>query len=384
MSAKPRAELVMLLVAVVVCLLVAEWVFATFRPQMTMSVLLRNSPRIFRESDFLPYELIPDADSRHATAEFDCPVRINSQGYRGPDFDPERPLGSRILVVGDSFTFGHGCAGDECYASVLRRFLGARLGESVIEVINAGYACGYYPDTYYVYLRRLGLDLSPDLVVVGFFIGNDVDRQDLAFNEWVEVDGRGLPLRVASTEAHVEGGYWVTNQRQLRYRLPVLRNSHLFQALVSVVKRTATTEGDGGPYYNEVMYVPEYTDRTRKAVERVKMLFREMDTMARDRGARLVVLMIPTVEQVETARFFGAEDRDGSLDLDKPQRLFGEFFRSEGIEFVDLLPAMRESARVRPLYFPNDQHWTLEGNEVAGRLLGQALIERGLVPRLEG
>jgi hypothetical protein len=376
---KIKAELVLFFVVVVVCLLAAEWFVGIVRPQMTMSTLLADSPRIFRESDILPYQLIPNAYSAHTTAEFSVPIRINSEGYRGPEFDPGSPRGFRVLVLGDSFTFGHGCTAEECYVGVLGSALEDSLGPGVTEVINAGYVSCYYPDSYYTYLVREGLELSPGLVVVGFFLGNDVDRQGLGFNDWLEVDDDGLPLRVASTVAHVENGYWVSNERQLRYRYPVLRNSQLFQLLVSATERVR--HGGEGPYYNRLMYVPEYSERTEEAVERVKRLMSGMHRAASERGTRFVVLMIPDIEQVETRSFFGDEGPPPGLDLEKPQRIFRAFFEEQGIDYVDLLPTMRDASVGRSLYYPIDQHWTPEGNAVCGRWLAMELLRRGLVPR---
>jgi hypothetical protein len=61
-------------------------------------------------------------------------------------------------------------------------------------------------------------------------------------------------------------------------------------------------------------------------------------------------------------------------DLEKPQRIFAEFFAANGIEYIDLLPALRAEARAAQLYFPADQHWNIRGNETASRLLADALL----------
>ncbi|MFH1689406.1 MAG: SGNH/GDSL hydrolase family protein [Candidatus Eisenbacteria bacterium] len=378
MTKATRGALAVSFVTTALCLLLAEWVIATLRPQMTMAVLLEDAPRIFRSSDVLPYQLVPNAESAHRTAEFSVPIRINSCGYRCREFDVAKGEQFRILVVGDSFTFGHGCTSQECYASALQRELEEALGPGAAEVINAGYASCYYPDTYYLYLKTFGLELDPDLVIVGFFVGNDVDRQGMVFNEWVEVDERGLPLRIASANAHVEDGYWVSDSRLLRYRYPILRNSHLFQAIVSVLRSSGAPAE--GRYRNELMYRPSYAERTIGAVDGVKRLFTEMDAMTKASGAQFLVFSIPAIEQVEPHRFFDEEGADSSLDILKPQRLFGEFFEESGIDFVDPLPFLRSMSE-ESLYYPIDQHWTPAGNELAGRWLARRLLEMGAVPR---
>jgi len=135
-----------------------------------------------------------------------------------------------------------------------------------------------------------------------------------------------------------------------------------------------------GPYYNERMYVSPYSERTEDAVERVERLLLGMNRVATENGARFLVVMIPAIEQVETRRFFGDAGPDDSLDLDKPQRLFGEFLDEAGIPYLDLLPALRDSSHSGRLYYPIDQHWTPEGNAVAGRRLARFLLENGTTP----
>jgi hypothetical protein len=369
-------SLVLLAVSVVACLLVGEWVVATLNPQPTRSVLLGNAPRVFRESDLLPYELLPGAVSEHVTSEFRVPVRINSLGYRGPEFDPIMRGQFRVLVVGDSFTFGHGCAAEETYAAVLGRELSVRCPDREVEVINAGYASCNYPDTYYLYLREIGLDLEPDLVIVGFFVGNDVDEQRLVFHEWAEVDAAGLPLRIVANDARVEDGYWVSRRRARRYRIPVIRDSHLAHAILGALSGVGTP--DKGPYYSELIYRDEYAERTRAAAERVRRLFAAMETEAESHGARLVVLMIPAREQVMPESVFGEAGPPEGVDLGKPQRQFAAFFEERGIEYVDLLPDLKAIAEREDPYYAGDQHWTPRGHEIVAGLLAQRLTALGI------
>ena len=97
-------------------------------------------------------------------------------------------------------------------------------------MINGGFAAGYYPDTYYLYLKNIGLDLDPDLVLLGLFIGNDIDYPTAGENEWTSVDADGLPLSIQNIGSTVDdGGYLVRSNPAGRYRYPVLRNSHLIQ-----------------------------------------------------------------------------------------------------------------------------------------------------------
>jgi len=370
-----RSSVILLLVTTTICLILGEVIVALIAPQQTISVVRGNAPRIFRESDYLPYELLPGAESAHTTPEFSTPIRINSHGYRGPDFEREKRGHLRILVLGDSFTFGHGVTENETYSAVLGRALTQADPGRPIEVINAGYASCNYPDTYYLYLRKAGLALEPDIVVVGFFIGNDIDRQGHMLHEWTQVDSSGLPLRIVGRAAHVEDGYWVSNRRAARHRLPLVRSSHLAQAVITALGRLRA--GPRSPVFNEVIYLEEYPDHAAEAAARVRRMFAAMKALTDESGAELVVLEIPTYEQVFPQLVFGESGSLGGLDLLKPQREFNEFFSEVGISYLDLLPEFQDYAPGESLYFHSDQHWTALGHELAGKRLAEWLLSAG-------
>jgi hypothetical protein len=65
--------------------------------------------------------------------------------------------------------------------------------------------------------------------------------------------------------------------------------------------------------------------------------------------------------------------------IDKPQRILAEYFDSQGMNYLDLLPIMRQEAHSKPLYYALDQHWNERGNALAGRAIAGFLVERGLV-----
>ena len=93
--------------------------------------------------------------------------RTNSLGFRDREFPvARRPDELRILALGDSFTFGQGVQLEDCWVQVLEREL-ARTRAGPVEVINGGYCRGSKPDEYAVWLPTNGLELDPDLVIVG-------------------------------------------------------------------------------------------------------------------------------------------------------------------------------------------------------------------------
>jgi hypothetical protein len=87
----------------------------------------------------------------------------NSKGLRGKaEYPYERTGGEqRIVVLGDSFTFGEEVSDDETYSHDLQASLPST------EILNLGVQ-GYGHDQMLMYLKEEGVKYHPDVVVVGF------------------------------------------------------------------------------------------------------------------------------------------------------------------------------------------------------------------------
>jgi lysophospholipase L1-like esterase len=109
------------------------------------------------------------------------PVRINNLGFRDPrDYDlRKRPNTFRILVLGDSVTFGHGSVYEHTYPYLLEQRLRAWRHNVEWHVWNAAVP-GHNTSQQLALLEDVGPRFQPDLVVVGFFendlIGNQTRR----------------------------------------------------------------------------------------------------------------------------------------------------------------------------------------------------------------
>jgi hypothetical protein len=371
-----------LVLSTLLALLLAEVVVRTFFPRRTIAVLTGLYPAMFAPSDYLPYRLQPNFSGRLARGEFDTTIRINSRGYRGGEFAAGRGEDAlRILVAGDSFTFGWGVDDQEAYPAGLQPRLAAAVPSRRVEVINAGFAACYSPDTYYLYLKREGLHLAPDVIVVGLYVGNDLDNIAAFENEWTEVDAAGLPLRIQNKDAHVVGSVYLPRRVPYRYRVPGLSRLHLFQAgadawwelrprLMTVLPLGVVhaQAGAGGGADVPYIYRHRYEERTQSVLTRVKGLLEATAALAAGAGVPLYVVVIPEDLQMDPGRF-----ADGSGEIDKPQRLLREFFEEKGIRHLDLLPWLRERAAGRQIYYPGDRHWNALGHELAADRLSTFL-----------
>jgi len=72
---------------------------------------------------------------------------------------------TRILMLGDSFTQGNEVS------QTFSQLLAAKLN---VQVINAGIRGGS-PLQYYLWLKTEGLKFDPDIVVLNFYLGNDIN-----------------------------------------------------------------------------------------------------------------------------------------------------------------------------------------------------------------
>ncbi len=102
------------------------------------------------------------------------PLRINNLGFRD-DREYElrkRPGVFRIVVLGDSVTFGHGCRFEETWPYLLEQRLTRWRPEVAWQVWNLGVP-GYDTTLELRTLQEIGPAYQPDLVVIGFH-ENDV------------------------------------------------------------------------------------------------------------------------------------------------------------------------------------------------------------------
>jgi hypothetical protein len=121
------------------------------------------------------------------------PVHINSLELRDPrEYSLEKRQNTfRVLVLGDSVTFGHGALYQHTYPYLLEQRLKAWRPDIDWQVWNAAVP-GYNTSQELAHLLDVGDRFKPDLVVVGFF------WNDLTDNQPIEAPGH---LRVAAAHA---------------------------------------------------------------------------------------------------------------------------------------------------------------------------------------
>ncbi len=303
--------------------------------------------------------------------------RANEFGFNDRDYPLEREPGTtRILMLGDSFNWAGGR--DWNYVGLLRHNLQERFGEGV-EVINAGYPATHTGEQLRL-LEKFGLRYRPDLVVLGFFAGNDFYdaqpwRERIAYGRLtIDVDKR-------------REGYWTI------FGQPLMLRSRFWMALKawSAELRFARDSNRMSErrflqlqYKRWQLANPEKEELYEPNVRLIFDSLRRMKQVVRGAGAELVVAAFPDEYQVDLQARQQMLDRyeidENSYRWTRPQDLLEEFCRGEGIEYHDLLPGFRRAAAETglTLYIPRNTHWNRHGNRIAANLLTEILS-----PRLE-
>jgi len=280
-------------------------------------------------------------------------TRLNSKGFHGPEFAVSKPPGTyRIIAIGDSYAFGM-VPYPDVYLTLLERRL--RDSGKPVELINMGVPAIGPPD-YLGMLIREGLELKPDMVLLGFFIGNDF------------LDSRRAPSRFTSFS-------YVTTLFKFLFRIHRQYAGAMFSSKYDESEASFTPEA----YHRLGMirsYVfrkddPNYLSDFKKAI---RYLVQIRDVCARNK-IRLVVVELPDEMQVspdfqrEIVRTGGCDP----CDFRQPNEMLGRELRRNGIDVLDLTNDFIEAGKTRRLYRLRDTHWNIAGNALAAERIDRYL-----------
>ena len=330
----------------------------------------------------------PGATGWIVTPEFTSYVRINSRGLRDRDLEVPKPPGTyRVLMLGDSLVEGAQVPLENTVAKRLEVELQATNG-SKIEVVNAGNA-GFGTGQELLFLEHDGPTYEPDLVVLVFFVDNDladngfaVSRErklDTTRRPFFVPDGRGgLELRPFSAPPPDPFGGLRSGLRQVSLLYNVAENL--------VLTREARDHENQQIGKNRPTYQVESPPEWQEAWQVTELLIARMRDTAREMGIQLVLVVAPSSSQVSEQAWRvlvsgDSQARAARYDPEAPNRRLAVIAERTGVKLLDLLPPIRAAAAegARP-YFPDDGHWTNQGHAVGAREITAYLGSGGLIP----
>ncbi|MCA9753995.1 MAG: hypothetical protein KC591_17485 [Gemmatimonadetes bacterium] len=175
-----RADWLALVFGVVVAVAAGEGLLRLFWPQRSDVTL-----GMFRADPWAGYSLRPEYRNEVRLPEYRTRIHVDGDGYRVPDDSPDATPGaptSRLLAIGDSFTFGVGVDAEDAFPARLETVL-AESGNEGWHVRNGGVG-GYGPLRSAKLFEGRQLAWRPDVVVHLLYVGNDL--LDPRPDDWLE------------------------------------------------------------------------------------------------------------------------------------------------------------------------------------------------------
>lgn len=265
-------------------------------------------------------------------------IHINSLGLRGHEFPRARTAGvARILCLGDSYTFGAHVDDEQTFPAQLERILSAEHGRTV-EVINAG-ASGFTITDELAYLKQKGLSLRPDLIILAF---SQNDIRDMSRDEPM--------IDVMREHAGLKSTFLIGPTVRFLQHTAIFNAMQRTAALVRVAIRKS----------NE----PEILAMSPELWRRYLAVFKELVTLARSSGVRVLLVIWPSADQVA-----GVEPTD-------PQEALTAAARELLLDSLDLLPVLKTIPPdgAGAFLMPLDGHPSPLGQEAAARAIAGSVV----------
>ncbi|MEO5760904.1 MAG: SGNH/GDSL hydrolase family protein [Vicinamibacteria bacterium] len=273
-------------------------------------------------------------------------VQTNSLGLRGPEVSARKPRDTkRLLVIGDSFAFGHGVDDEHTVSAHLSERLNAG-GHGVWEVVNLG-VNSYSTDQELVLFQEIAPRLQPDLTVL-FVCDNDFEANTLDFvnQRYYKPYFVLSPPEGRLTEHNVPVPSFTTWQRA---KLWLGQRSEVWNAIRS--RRSDL------PWVNSILRVFQIATpqpATSPEVPLTAALIVAMRDAARAMGSEFVML--------------NAAQRGEKTELLQAVR---PLLRREQVRLLGLEGNLGEARKRNPSGrwdFPNDRHWNVAATDLVARV----------------
>ncbi len=304
---------------------------------------------------------------------------------------PKRKDSFRIVVVGDSFTAGAGVRPFENYVSVAHSYLKKHTRGREIETVNLAVP-GYNLDNYYYSLLPAARELKPDLIVIGFFAGNDflvysIDKNPLhifmkrhsavfrlLLNAGIIKNNRQSPAEIKAQNAmqlRIEDYFpdWKHQERLFNERFMRYYGEN----------KTPSPPIDIVSNFHLILYIMDKRKDISSIIDNNTKIIQDIGALTKP-PAPVVVLLIPFKQQISDRAWNAMMDimqtDPDKYDRFRPQRFLERRLQIDGIGYIDTTPLLLKQPDKENLYFPVDAHWTAQGHRIAGTALGEYIRKR--------
>lgn len=361
--------------------------------ELLLRILGFSAPLWHRPDPELGWKLRPGLAAWY-TKEGRAFVRTNAAGSRDErEYTHHKPEGTyRIAVLGDSYSEAMQVPRSQAYWALLPQRLSAcgfRPARS-IEVLNFGVS-GYGTAQALISLQSAALDYRPDLVLLQFTNGNDVQNNSRALE-----DEKGRPFFVMREGAlSLDDSFAATPgfQRRTSPLLGALRKAADYSRVVQLVREArparllaraqAEPAGAGVEQGMEpFVLAPPRDEKWEEAWRITEALIERTRALAERSGARFLLVSVPYAIQVHPQRALreALQAELGVDDLFYPEQRLASLAARAGIPAVLLAPGLQRLAEQTGAFFHGFErtgmgrgHWNAEGHQAAATLIARKI-----------
>ena len=276
--------------------------------------------------------------------------KYNSWGFR--DLERQKVKSNdtfRILVLGDSFTFGSGVKfKEQLYTAILEDKLNsAGISAARFEVINTGLG-NLSTEQELRYLLKTGIELDPDIIIVGYVL-NDAETPELARKFIQDYQKKTiLPARYNRILDQYSFTYYLTRKN-----------------LIELSQR-AWSSGDTLTGYDA------YIDKLYKGsnLVRYKCIVADLARTCHEHGIPLLWVSFPKIHYARQAPYPFSHVTD----------ILRNMAVQNHFKFLDLLPAIQKSEAKQLTVSAWDGHPNEIVHKIAAQTIYSRLISDELVP----
>lgn len=279
----------------------------------------------------------------------------NSLGLRNRELSPKKTGTYRILFLGDSLIWSGETSSGQLYTEVLEDRLNSRFSnrDNLFEVINAGIP-GYTTYQELEFLRIYGIDMEPDLVILGF-VFNDLYYKYLHKPSKKKLLGPDptIHLNRFNPDAFPASLF----ARSYLAHDVVWRSERIWKRL---------RQSPAFPFEQKKDFFLAWKDY---GWNRARKLIGEMRTLLAERGSSLVILVFPVSDQVNDQ--YRAIDEAYVL---YPQAKIREIGDEYAIPMLNLTESIYKNGGIT--LFRDYLHMNAKGNDIVANELEKYLVNK--------
>ena len=273
-----------------------------------------------------------DKDNYGFTTEFKKKyIRYNKYGYRDYEYNLKKKEGVfRIIVLGDSQTFGHGIKDlNNTWVKKLEKKLIESVGNTSIEVLSIS-GPGWNSDTYLYELFKKSFKFNPDLVILAYY------HNDIPFPISLNCD---------------------SSDRKITPDINIFQSSKLVSFINFRINRLLEKIGEK----------PRYSDCLNQAYDSIgwemnKFYLDIMGLSLSIKKIHFMITVIPLIHQL-----------DSNYPLAGPHKKLKEFSTKRNIEFLDFYEEGFKNLNPSNLKVSKTDHHL---NKNAGDIMADVLFEK--------